>query len=176
MRKKYEEISFCYPFYGDARDAPGSGDDDTAVSRSLDRIAAAMKNIRSERDPKTYFLAKPWDTLTDSELDEIASSGCHAADFVKLHNEIKGFESVYFMELSPSPEQLKELASAIMTDKLCGGVFRVKGFTKNGGEWYEVNATHNAAEVKKIAAGQSVIIVIGESLDRAHIGKYFEKL
>ena len=95
-------------------------------------------------------------------------------DFVKLCSGSGSYGSVYFMDLSPSVEQLRKISDGILSDARCGNVFRVKGFTFCDDSWYEVNAVRGKIVISKIKNGQPIIIVIGECLDKEHIGSYFQ--
>ena len=44
----------------------------------------------------------------------------------------KGFESVYFMNVKMTEEQLKTTVGKLMNDRECGEVFRVKVFAEGG--------------------------------------------
>lgn len=49
----------------------------------------------------------------------------------------KGFDSLYFMELKISADELKTQVAKMMQDPECGGIFRVKGFVKDdAGSWW----------------------------------------
>ena len=90
--------------------------------------------------------------------------------------EKKGFESVYFMNVKMTEEQLKTTVGKLMNDRECGEVFRVKGFLqKEDRSWIQLNATHNGITMNPIEKGQEVIIVIGEGLKEQAIKKYFLK-
>lgn len=53
-----------------------------------------------------------------------------------------GFDSLFFMNVHKSEEELRETAERILNDPSCGDVFRVKGFLrKEDGQWLELNAT-----------------------------------
>ena len=143
------------------------------IDRTLDSLKTNMAAIRCTRDPHNYYIAKPWEELTESELDEIGASGYSEPSFVKMQNEDEGYSSIYFMNKDISIMQLKETAQKIFADELCGEVFRIKGFTTSHDQWYEVNVTKNGFVSRPIDEGQSIIIVIGENLDRDCIGKYF---
>lgn len=147
------------------------GSDD--IKAAVERIRSAMARIHADRDPFSYYIAKPWDYLTEDDYDEISSCGCKETDFVKLCAEPVGYSSVYFMNLSPSPDDLRQIARKIMSDDRCGNVFRVKGFTFSDNHWYELNAAAGKFNIRKIRTGQPIIIVIGEHLNRDHIGSYF---
>lgn len=144
------------------------------ISRSLNEINSAMKQIKCSRNALEYYTAIPWDDLTPDQLYSISSSGSYPADFVKLHFESGGFESIYFMNKEFTPDALKNAAESVLNSSLCGNVFRIKGFTKSGGEWYEINASHSAVYFGTIPEGQNVVIVIGENLNKYEIQRIFD--
>lgn len=51
----------------------------------------------------------------------------------------------------------------------CGRVLRVKGFVQDAAGWVELNATADGLTAAPIPAGQEVLIVIGEGLDKERI-------
>ena len=90
-------------------------------------------------------------------------------------DEKKGFDSLYFMELKISADELKTQVAKMMQDPECGGIFRVKGFVKDDVEsWMQLNATGHEISMKPIGDGQEVVIVIGEQLKEDCIRKYLE--
>ena len=92
-----------------------------------------------------------------------------------IMDEKKGFDSLYFMELKISADELKTQVAKIMQDPECGGIFRVKGFVKDdAGSWMQLNATGHEISMKPIGDGQEVVIVIGEQLKEDCIRKYLE--
>jgi len=48
-------------------------------------------------------------------------------------------------------------------------VLRVKGFVQDAAGWVELNATADGLTAAPIPAGQEVLIVIGEGLDKERI-------
>ena len=74
-----------------------------------------------------------------------------------------------------TPEQAMKKAEKILNDSGCGQVSRIKGFVKEGDGWLEVNATHGEITVQPVSAGQAVIIVIGEGMNREQIQLYWEQ-
>ena len=56
-----------------------------------------------------------------------------------------------------------------VTDAACGRVLRVKGFVQDAAGWVELNATADGLTAAPIPAGQEVLIVIGEGLDKERI-------
>ena len=78
------------------------------------------------------------------------------------------------MNLEKTKEQIVEAAKAVLEDKECGKVFRVKGFLKDeDGKWLELNATHQELRIEPIPEGQEVVIVIGEGLCEEKIQECF---
>ena len=85
----------------------------------------------------------------------------------------EGFQSLYYMNQSFDRKTLQNVVSQIFTDAACGNVFRVKGFLQDGqNAWLEINATKDAISFSPIAAGQDVVIVIGEHLDEEKLHSY----
>ena len=124
----------------------------------------------------TDALCKPWDALTDADMQLLDSCGHCQASYVKLHfDEHKAFTSLYFMELHLTLPQLQDAARALFADPACGHILRIKGFLQTIDGWCELNATRDTMHVEAIPDGQEVLIIIGEELDRsaieAHIGQ-----
>ena len=124
----------------------------------------------------TDALCKPWDALTDADMQRLDSCGHCQASYVKLHfDEHKAFTSLYFMELHLTLPQLQDAARALFADPACGHILRIKGVLQTVDGWCELNATRDTMHVEAIPDGQEVLIIIGEELDRsaieAHIGQ-----
>ena len=121
-------------------------------------------------------LCKPWDDLTDADMERIDTCGHRQASYVKLHfDQHEAFTSLYFMELHLTLPQLHAAAEALFGDPACGHILRIKGFLQTADGWQELNATRDTMTVQPIPDGQEVLIIIGEQLDRAaiegHIGQ-----
>ena len=121
-------------------------------------------------------LCKPWDDLTDADMERIDTCGHRQASYVKLHfDQHEAFTSLYFMELHLTLPQLRAAAQALFADPACGHILRMKGFLQTADGWQELNATRDTMTVQSIPSGQEVLIIIGEQLDRAaiegHIGQ-----
>ena len=119
-------------------------------------------------------LAKDWDALTDADFARLAGCGWQQASFCKRGLDAMGagaggFASVYFLRLALPPEELRRRVAALWADPACGRVFRVKGFVPAAGGWLELNATRDSMSFRPARAGQEVLIVIGEGLDRRAI-------
>ena len=152
--------------------APGQAEATLAhLNRALEACHCA-RHFAADTDA----LCKPWDALTDADMQRLDSCGQCQASYVKLHfDEHKAFTSLYFMELHLTLPQLQDAARALFADPACGHILRIKGFLQTADSWCELNATRDTMHVEAIPDGQEVLIIIGEELDRsaieAHIGQ-----
>ena len=152
--------------------APGQAEATLAhLNRALEACHCARRFAAD-----TDALCKPWDALTDADMQRLDSCGQCQASYVKLHfDEHKAFTSLYFMELHLTLPQLQDAARALFADPACGHILRIKGFLQTVDGWCELNATRDTMHVEAIPDGQEVFIIIGEELDRsaieAHIGQ-----
>ena len=146
------------------------------ISETLDHVNQALESVHCQRRfTREKVLAKDWEALTDEDFERIFSSGYVMEDFEKKYfDEKDGFQSLYFMNMEISEDQLKKAAEGILKDPQCGAVFRIKGFIKKeNGDWMELNATQKEMSLQKIPVGQEVVIVIGEKLNEARIQEYW---
>ena len=152
--------------------APGQAEATLAhLNRALEACHCARRFAAD-----TDALCKPWDALTDADMQRLDSCGHCQASYVKLHfDEHKAFTSLYFMELHLTLPQLQDAARALFADPACGHILRIKGFLQTVDGWCKLNATRDTMHVEPIPDGQEVLIIIGEELDRsaieAHIGQ-----
>ena len=146
---------------------------DTTVAH----LNRALEQIKCPRRVDKEVLRKSTLDLNEEDFNQLISCGYQMESYRKLDmEEKKGFESVYFMNVKMTEEQLKTTVGKLMNDRECGEVFRVKGFLqKEDGSWIQLNATHNGITMNLIEKGQEVIIVIGEELKEQAIKKYFLK-
>ena len=145
----------------------------TDIDRVKKNIEKSMDKIQAKRSLDNAFITKEWEDFCDKDYAEIMNCGCVLQSFVKLYDETDSFKSLYFLNIDPEPMQLIDIAKKMLADSECGRVFRVKGFTNYNNEWYELNAAHESHELKKVKNGQSIIIVIGEGLQKDKINRYF---
>lgn len=144
------------------------------TERTIAHINAALNSVKCDRDIRGDVIAKDWSTFDDSDFDEIINAGYCSESFVKRGTtDDSGFRSLYFMNKPYQTAEILEKTKAVFADKHCGNVFRVKGFVEENGKWFELNATRQRAVLRPIARGQKIIIVIGEQLDEAAVGRYF---
>ena len=145
------------------------------VETTKQHLSAALQRFHATRELKeSDFFAKAWDTLTDEDYRELLQSGYTVEGHVKLNLEDEGgYQSLFFMNLELSRDELVAAVHEIYEDAACGGVFRVKGFVHED-VWYEINATRHEFRAKPMSIGQHVIIVIGEHMDEAAIRAHLE--
>ena len=145
--------------------------DKSAAKKTTALINAVLQSHGSRRRfDDSNVTAKNWDKLTDSDFETIESCGYSTPDFTKFEStDDLGFKSLYFMELPLTPEQLKERVKTLFETDKAGGIFRVKGFVNDGGSWVELNAVHDGITLSPIDNGQSIVIVIGENLNKEKI-------
>ena len=146
---------------------------DTTVAH----LNRALEQIKCPRRVDKEVLRKSTLDLNEEDFNRLIICGYQMESYRKLDmEEKKGFESVYFMNVKMTEEQLKTTVGKLMNDRECGEVFRVKGFLqKEDRSWIQLNATHNGITMNPIEKGQEVIIVIGEELKEQAIKKYFLK-
>ena len=144
---------------------------------AVTHLNRALEQIKCPRKVDKEVLRKSTFNLNEEDFDRLISCGYQMESYRKLDmEEKKGFESVYFMNVKMTEEQLKAAVEKLMNDRECGEIFRVKGFLqKEDGSWLQLNATHNGISMNLIEKGQEVIIVIGEELKEQAIKKYFLK-
>ena len=142
---------------------------DARSAAAVAHLKAALQSCRCSRTlGEGDVLAKDWDALTEEDFARIASCGMRQASCEKLpFDEHKAFSSAYFLELDLPKAKLEANIPALFTASGCGRVLRVKGFVKEAGQWYELNATAEGLAVSPLEQGQQVLIVIGEGLDKA---------
>ena len=134
----------------------------------LKRALAACKCSRTLTEED--FLIKDWADLEDADLAALDACGYQHADCEKLcFDAHDAFGSAYFLELGLPRQQLEARIPSLFTDAACGRVLRVKGFVQDAAGWVELNATADGLTAAPIPAGQEVLIVIGEGLDKERI-------
>ena len=145
------------------------------IAHTIAHLNRALEQIHCDRRLGEDVLQKDWDAFTQEDFDRIRDCGYRSEPFVKMDlDEEKQFQSLFFMEMHLTPEQLETCAEQILQDGECGNVFRVKGFTQKGDAWVEVNATKEQIEVRPLEKGQEIFIVIGENLKEDVIRRHIQ--
>lgn len=146
------------------------------VDRTIRHLNRALAQIQCRRTLHSEILCRNLNTLSDEDLQTIFSAGYVLENYEKMDTENdSAFDSLYFMDIPVTEEQIRHIVPAVMENPAAGDVFRVKGFLKNtAGGWLQLNATHSEITLEPIENGQNVLIVIGERLNEEEIKKYFD--
>ena len=149
---------------------------ESQADKVVEHVNRALEQIKCPRRVDKEVLRKSTLSLTDEDFEKLVQCGYQFESYQKLDlEEKKGFESVYFMNVRMTEDELRTKVEDLMKNPACGEIFRVKGFLqKEDGTWIQLNATHNGITMKQIEKGQEVIIVIGENLQQAKIAEYFQ--
>ena len=150
--------------------------DEQQLEQTIEHLNRAMAQIGCKRKFVTDVLRKGTPQLTDKDLQELSRCGYVYENYQKMDlSEQNGFESLYFMNITMSEQDLKTAAAKMFADEKCGDIFRIKGFLKeNADEWMEFNGTRSKMTLQPIAKGQDVLIVIGERLNKEAVESYIQ--
>ena len=143
------------------------------IERTVKILNRALEHVRCPRRiGSADLLEKPWNELDEDDYERIKNCGCRAESFVKLISDSRElYQTLYYMDTHASEAGLKNAAERLFGDSGFGRVFRIKGFISRDGKWYEINVTRSQFTARETAAGQDVVIVIGELLDSEKIRK-----
>ena len=147
------------------------------LSGTLRHMNRVMERFQCRRRfTEAELLVKDWKELSGKDFESFLTCGYRAESYVKLwFDQSKAFSSLYFMNVHISEQELVDKAKALLHDKECGRVFRVKGFLPVAdGKWIALNATHEEINVSPVELGQEIIIVIGEGLNKEKINSYWQ--
>lgn len=145
------------------------------ITNTVAYLNAMMEQFHCKRRFQNEILDKDWSDLTAQDFEEILHCGYVSESFEKLWFEQKdAFQSLYFMNMRMSEQELRTKVERLMADADCGNIIRIKGFMQVAdNQWIELNATKEAIAIEPIQAGQDVLIVIGEKLDQERIEAYW---
>ncbi len=141
-------------------------------ARVIAHLNQALAGVRCRRViTADEVITGPWESL---DWPTIADCGYVLSDYQKRPiMESNEYQTLYFMNLHQPTAALQEKASAVFADPACGHVIRIKGFIPEAGRWIEMNATRHGMDLRPIAEGQEILIVIGENLSENTIRSYF---
>lgn len=145
--------------------------DENDFEKTVAVLNRAMKKAGCPRSfALSEVLTKPWSMLDDTDFNRIFNCGYRPESFVKLLDDSSNaYQSLYYLDVKADENRLKKLTKILMNDGKFGNVFRIKGFVRKNGGWLELNATRSGISISSTEAGQDIIIVIGESLDKEKI-------
>ncbi|MBO5033209.1 MAG: GTP-binding protein [Lachnospiraceae bacterium] len=150
---------------------------DEELAAVVDYLNQVLEQFHCRRRLKDEILCRNWDELTDEDFGDIVSCGYTTESCGKLWFEQKdAFQSLYFMNMRMSGQELRARAEGLMGNTKYGNIFRIKGFMQVAEQqWVELNATQEAITIKPIPTGQDVLIVIGEHLNQELIERYWSE-
>ena len=148
-----------------------SAEQTEAVKAHLEQ---AMKKVGCRRSLFGHIIASDWEQFTEEDYQRLMNCGYEPASYRKT-DAAAAFDSLFFMNLELTAEELKERTARLFEELGCGHILRVKGFVKaEGGRWLELNATRREQTLAVSPDGQEVLIVIGEQLSKETIGRILE--
>ena len=137
-------------------------------------LEQAMKKVGCRRSFFGHIIASDWEQFTEEDYQRLMNCGYEPASYRKT-DAAAAFDSLFFMNLELTAEELKERTARLFEEPGCGHILRVKGFVKaEGGRWLELNATRREQTLAVSPDGQEVLIVIGEQLSKETIGRILE--
>lgn len=144
------------------------------IRKTVEHLNRALEGVHCSRRLGEDVLCRDLEALDARDCEALLTCGYRTEAYEKQYFQGESFETLYFMELEMTAEQLGEAAKRLMQDSSCGSVFRIKGFGKSSqGGWAELNASGGQAVLRPVKKGQEVVIVIGESLVKEKIEGYF---
>ena len=145
-----------------------SAEQTEAVKAHLEQ---AMKKVGCRRSLFGHIIASDWEQFTEEDYQRLMNCGYEPASYRKT-DAAAAFDSLFFMNLELTAEELKERTARLFEEPGCGHILRVKGFVKaEDGRWLELNATRREQTLAVSPDGQEVLIVIGEQLSKEKIGR-----
>lgn len=142
-----------------------------AAQRCISHLNRALEGIQCSRRFSTAdMLIKDWNALDDSDYSSVMNAGyCNSGYVKRFTTDNIGSEVHYFMYINIISENIEGMLRGIMNDNDCGNIKRIKGSVRDGNKWFEINVTKEKTQIVPINEGQSVLIVIGEKIDRIRI-------
>lgn len=148
-----------------------SAEQTEAVKAHLEQ---AMKKVGCRRSLFGHIIASDWEQFTEEDYQRLMNCGYEPASYRKT-DAAAAFDSLFFMNLELTAEELKERTARLFEEPGCGHILRVKGFVKaEDGRWLELNATRREQTLAVSPDGQEVLIVIGEQLSKETIARILE--
>ena len=139
----------------------------------LERSMAAIKCDRRLR--REDVLAGEGSSLTDADYELLMNCGYRGSRYVKVYSPEDIRSSVhYFMNLKIAPGLVTDVINGIFSDPGCGRIYRIKGALPVEGDWLKINATVDDIATETVPSGQSVLIVIGDGIDREKIDQHLK--
>jgi len=150
-------------------------DRENGVKNVVNHLKKALIDIHCPKNIDNVIMSKPWDELTDEDLEKIRNCGYERSSFEKrpvaMDSEYKSF---FFYRFKCTKDEFVDIVKRMFADESAGNIMRIKGFVQAGEKWVEINATKKELKVNELETdGQEVIIVIGEKINKDVVVSYF---
>ena len=148
-----------------------------AAERMLNQINESLAVFSCDRRLTAEDItAKDFTLFADEDYAAFANAGCRHASYVKQYSaETFGSGVSYYLHIRIPEEDILPTVHAILDDGSCGRIYRIKGsLPSDGGGWLKLNAVPERIELAPVGSGQGVLIVIGDSLNRAAIDAHLK--
>lgn len=146
------------------------------LEKTIDRLNQLMQQFECDREiMPQQVLKKHWEELTGADFEEIAQGHYVSAGFVKrpFVSLPDSYQSLFYYHLAMGEEQIVSMTEELFSHDDYGEIYRIKGYISSGDHgWIKLNATKKEREIERVEAGQEVLIVIGEKMNRERIGEY----
>ena len=155
----------------------GSEQPEQAAERMLTQINAGLAAISCDRRLTAGDItAKAFSAFTAEDYAAFAAAGCRHASYVKQYSaETFGSGVSYYLHIRIPQAEILPTVRAIFDDAECGRIYRIKGsLPAEDGGWLKLNAVPERFELAPVGSGQGVLIVIGDSLNRAAIDAHLK--
>lgn len=149
---------------------------ETVCERLLSHLERSMTAIKCDRVLRRGdVLAAERSSLTDDDYELLMNCGYRGSRYVKTYSPEDIRSSVhYFMNLKIAPGLVTDAIKGIFSDPDCGRIYRIKGALPLDEGWLKINATADNIATETLPSGQSVLIVIGDGIDREKIDQHLK--
>ncbi len=145
------------------------------IRRTVLHLRRAGEAIQSRGDTEDRILARDWDLLRPEDFETLMNCGFRGADYVKtIAGRPSAFQSLSFLGLPLDRQGLEEKVTQLFSGRHFGRILRVKGFFREDGVKFQINATEKDRNIETcredpcVADGSSEhscdVIVIGSGL------------
>lgn len=145
----------------------------SAVIDEVNKIMLEFGGKAFDRDKD--FIAGSYSDFSEEDFEKIRGCGYRHASYVKLPIEDKQYTPLFYFDVEMPEELLREYAKKLFTDTTAGNVIRIKGYVKTAPDTQiELNATSKGINITKSTSSRTVLIIIGENLNKEYINDMFK--
>lgn len=133
--------------------------------RTISHIQSAAEAIGSKINPADIVTAD-WELFTNDDYQMLMNAGYHIRDYVKISaGKDTDFSSKCYLEHGLSLTQVKDILPQLLQSDVYGEIIRVKGFARDGEQFYQINASEYECMIQAVSKAQEALIIIGSNLD-----------